>query len=87
MRLKYKFQVRTLMDEIIAFPAGNDAANFGGVLALNETGAEIFQLLQQEMDEAAIIAKLQERYGSDDEKLPSYVSAFLDKLQQAGVVE
>ena len=87
MGLKYAFKVRTVVDEIVAYPDGKDAAKFGSVLALNETGAEIFALLQQGKDEPAIVAALKEKYGSDDANLPSYVSAFLNKLRQADILE
>ena len=85
--LKYSFKVRTLMDEIVAYPDGKDAGKINSVLALNETGAEIFELLQQDMDESAIVAALQEKYGSDDKNLPAYVSAFLNKLREGGILE
>ncbi|MBQ2956285.1 MAG: PqqD family protein [Clostridia bacterium] len=87
MGLKYAFKVRTLLDEIVAFPEGKDARKFGGALALNETGAEIFALLQKGMEEPEIIAELQKKYGPDDEKLPAYVSAFLNQLRQAEILE
>lgn len=87
MGLKYNFKVKTLMDETIAYPEGKDAGKLNSVLALNETGAEIFRLLQQEMDEPAIVAALQEKYGADDANLPAFVSAFLDKLRKAGILE
>lgn len=87
MGLKYAFKLRTLMDEIIAYPEGADASKLDSVLALNETGAEIFRLLQDGRDEPAIVAQLQEKYGADDENLPVYVSAFLNKLREGGILE
>lgn len=75
------------MDETIAYPEGKDAGKLSSVLALNETGAEIFKLLQQGMDESAIVAALQEKYGADDENLPAYVSAFLNKLREGGMLD
>lgn len=87
MGLKYAFKVKKLLDETIAYPEGKDAGKFGGAITLNETGAEIFGLLQQGEDEPGIVAALQKKYGSDDEKLPVYVSAFLGKLRQAGILE
>lgn len=87
MGLKYTFRVRTLLDEIIAYPEGGDAAKLDSVLALNETGAEIFRLLQEGKDEPAIVTQLQEKYGVDDENLPVYVSAFLNKLREGGILE
>ena len=85
--LKYEFKVRKLLDETIAFPAGKDARKLDATLALNETGAEIFELLQSGMEEPAIVAALQQKYGDDDPKLPGYVSAFLGKLREAGILE
>lgn len=87
MGLKYAFKVKTLMDETIAFPEGKDVGKFEGVLALNETGAEVFGLLQKGMDEAAIIEALTQKYGADDPNLPAFVSGFLEKLRQGGILE
>ena len=63
------------------------AQKLNTTLALNETGVEIFELLQQGKDEPSIIAALQQKYGTDDVNLPGCVSAFLDKLRQAGILE
>lgn len=85
VRLKYKFNLIEIDDDKIAVPLGDNAADFHSVLNLNPTGAAIFELLMQGEDEAAIVAKLSERYGNDPQ-IPAYVHGFLEELIKGGVL-
>lgn len=85
MRLKYTFETMELEDKVIAVPVGESAKEFRGVIRLNESAAEIFDLLKQETTEEAVVAVLKERYGDEPEIL-EFVHEFIENLTSKGVL-
>lgn len=86
MKLKYTFESMELDDRIIAVPVGDGAQDFRGVVKLNDSAAEIFDLLKQETTEEAVVEALKARYG-DDPEISSFVREAIDYLAQEGVLE
>lgn len=86
MKLKYTFESMELDDRIIAVPVGDGAQDFRGVVKLNDSAAEIFDLLKQETTEEAVVEALKARYG-DDPEIPGFVREAIDYLAQEGVLE
>jgi len=74
-----------LDDQIIAVPVGDSAGEFRGVVRLNDSAAEIFELLKQETTEEAVVAALKERYG-DELEIPGFVHEFIENLASEGVL-
>ena len=86
MKLKYNFETVELDDRLVAVAVGDGASDFGGVIKLNDTAAEIFNMLKEETSEEAIVIELKERYG-DDPEIPSYVHEFISAFTAEGVLE
>lgn len=86
MRLKVTFECVELDDHIVAVPVGEGAQNFRGVIKLNETAAEIFDLLKDETTEEAIITELNKRYG-DDPEIVGFVREMIEYLMNEGALE
>ena len=86
MKLKYTFETMELDNETVAVPVGADAQDFRGVVKLNESALEIFNLLKEETTEEAVIAALQQRYGNDPE-IPGFVADMVRYLTGEGVLE
>ena len=55
-------------------------------LRLNETGADILNLLKEETTEETVVAEMLKIYATDRERMTKSVHAFLEKLQDAGVL-
>lgn len=85
-RLKYTFKTIELDDDIVAVPVGSNAKLFKGVIRLNDSAAEIFQLLSQETTEEQLIESLKQHYGEDPE-IGAYVHDFVSSLLEEGVLE
>jgi uncharacterized protein YihD (DUF1040 family) len=85
MKLKYTFETMKLDEYIVAVPVGDDAEKFHGVIKLNESAAEIFDLLKEDTTEDVIIDELKNRYG-DDQKIPGFVKEVIDHLSVEGVL-
>jgi len=85
-KLKYEFENMELDDRIIAVPVGQDAKKFRGVVKLNESAVEIFELLKQETTEDEIVSVLEARYGNDT-NIQGFVHDMIMYLAEEGVLE
>lgn len=80
------FIVREIAGEIIAIPSGDAAKNLSGLIALNESGKLLFELLQTEQSEASLVEALLNGFDIDAPTANADVSEFLDILRQSGVL-
>ena len=87
MTLKYSFEIVNLQDDIIAIPVGERAEEIKGIVKLNESGREIFELLKEETTEAEIVNRLKAKYEDDSETLFHYVHSMIELLRKIGVLD
>lgn len=85
MKLKYNFENMELDDLIVAVPVGEGVQEFRGVVKLNESAAEIFELIKTETNENAVVAELIRRHGNSPE-IAGYVHEVLMCLRNEGVL-
>ena len=87
MKLKYEFETVELDGEIMAVPVGDNARELHSLLRLNETAADILELLRTETDAEAVTDALLEKYTGEREEITAYVREYLAQLAEMGVVE
>lgn len=75
------FVVREIAGETIAIPAGPAARELSGLLALNGSGAFLFDLLQTEQTEQSLIQAMLDSYEVDEPTAAADVAAFLEILR------
>ncbi len=85
-KLKYTFEMMELDDTIVAVPVGDGAQDLRGVVKLNQSAAEIFELLKQETTEDMVVAELKKKYG-DDPSISGYVHEAVEYFESEGVLE
>lgn len=85
MKLKGEFIVREVAGQIVALPAGNDL-DTNMMITLNEVGKFIWQMLENETDEAAIVSAILKEYDVDKETAEAAVSDFIKKLKEYKVL-
>lgn len=85
MKLRYNFEKLELDNWLIAVPVGEGAEEFQGTLKLNNSAAEIFDLLKDNTTESKIVAELTRRHG-DDPNIADYVHSMVMQLQNEGVL-
>ena len=78
MKLKYNFTINKLGDEYSA--SSNSDKEFNGVILLNETGKDIFELLQENTTINKIVEKLLEKYNDDPEIIKLEVEKLIKLL-------
>lgn len=80
------FVVRQIAGETIAIPAGPAARELSGLLALNGSGKLLFDLLQTEQTEEALVTALLDTYEIDSPTAQADVAEFLAILRENGVL-
>lgn len=84
MRVKEGFILHNIGDEYMAVATGEAAQNFNGIVRNNETAAYIFELLQQDTTEEAVVDAMCERYDAERSIIEKDVKATIQKMREAG---
>jgi len=87
MKIKEGFGVIEIADSIVVVPTGDLLKEYRGMLTLNKSGQFIWQLLQNEVTEEELIAKLAEKYHLEQEKAKADIEAFLHTLREKKILE
>ena len=75
-----------LDNEKVAVPIGDDAHTFKGVVRLNDSALEIFELLAHDTTEEKVITELYKKYG-EDPSIDGYVHEAVEYFISEGVLE
>ena len=87
MKLKYKFIVQNVSGKPVAVAVGKDNERFNGMIKLNDSGAEIFKLLNEcNYTQGEIIARIAERFGITEKQATPSLLAFLEQLRQSDLL-
>ena len=88
MKIKGAFVLREVMGQSIAVPVGETSKNFHGMIKLNATGAEIWKDLEKGLTKEQIAQRIADNYEDIEmEEALLKVEKFLNKLQDAGIIE
>lgn len=83
MKIKEGFLMRQVAGQTVVLPA-DQALDLNMMITLNDTGAFLWERLQSETDEAALVAALLAEYDVDEETARRSVGAFVKKLNDNG---
>ena len=81
MKLKEGFILRTVAGETVVLPSG-DVTNFDMMITLNDTGRFLWEKLESETDEAALISAVLAEYDVDESRARASVQAFVARLKE-----
>ena len=84
MKLKEGFILHEVGNEHMAVATGEAAVNFNGIVRNNKTAADIFELLQTETTEDAIVDAMCEKYDADRSVIARDVADIIEKMRKAG---
>lgn len=83
MKLKDGFLLRTVAGQTVVLPVG-DELDLNMMITLNETGAFLWERLQEETSEDALVQALLGEYDVDEATARNAVVAFVKKLDDNG---
>jgi hypothetical protein len=87
MKLVEGFCIRKILDETIIIPTGEAARCLSGLIAVNETGEFLFELLQTEQTMESLVAEMLNEFEVDEETAEAGVKAFVDVLKENQMLE
>lgn len=79
MKIKDGFLLRQVAGQTVVLPVGGDL-DLNMMITLNDTGAFLWQHLQEDTDESALVAALLAEYDVDEDTAKKAVAAFVQKL-------
>lgn len=79
MKIKEGFLLRKVAGQTVVLPTGGDL-DLNMMITLNDTGAFLWEKLQNDCDEAGLVAALLKEYDVDEETARSCVADFVKKL-------
>ena len=87
MKLRYEFTMMDMGGEIAAVPTGDNAAEFHGVLKLNDVATDILAQLVEDTTPGKVHAYLKEKYPeSTDQEIGETLVEFLNQLLREGLL-
>lgn len=88
MHISENFIMRTVAGENIIVPIGDEASQFQGLITVNESGAFLWKLLQNEnISEESIKQAFREEYGVDETTADNDVDEFLHILRMRKILK
>lgn len=87
MKIRKGFVVRKVGDAQYAVATGDALKYFKGMIKLNEMGAFIFTLLQEETTTEQIAERIEKSFEGDHEKITADIENFVATLREANVLE
>lgn len=79
--------MRQVADEYVAVPSGAAAQIFSGLIALNETSADIFRLLQSGMTKQELLSEMRTLYDAPQDELEADIDDLLDRFRALAILE
>lgn len=81
MKVKDGYMMRQVAGNYIIVAVSDKAADFDGVVTLNEVGAFLWKQLEQETNEEKLLAAMLETYDVDEATAKADLDRFLDKAK------
>lgn len=80
MKLKGEFVIREVAGQHVVIPGGSNL-NLNVMITLNETGAFLWKLMENETDESVLTAALLAEYDVDEDTARKAVESFVQTLK------
>ena len=87
MKLKENFVLRRVLNTWVVLPLGAATVDFNGILNLNDSGALLWQRLEQGADREELADALTSQYEVSRSQALADVDEFYDILVRAGCAE
>lgn len=84
LKIKDGFVVREILDSYMAVPVGERTREVHGVIALNETGAFLWRMLEEDTSEDKLIASMVKEYEITEKTAKDDIKEYLSFLREKG---
>ncbi|MCD7809256.1 MAG: PqqD family protein, partial [Erysipelotrichaceae bacterium] len=87
MKKNKEFIMRQIADEYILVPTGNTTEDFNGIISMSQTGAYIYEHIEECSSFDELVKKMLDLYDVDEEILVSDINEFLNKMLQLEIIK
>jgi len=87
IKIKSGFILRKIVDQWVAVPLGERIVTLNEIAHLNETGAFLWQMLEQCTHEQALVDAMQTQYDIDNATATEDVREFIAELEAKDLLE
>ena len=87
MKVDKEFVLREIAGDYVIIPIGRTVLSFNGLITVNEIGAFLWNLLQEDVTKEELVAKVLDEYEVDEETAREDIQEFLDTLVIGGILE
>lgn len=87
MKIKKGFITKKVAGDVIVIPAEQALVDFKAVITLNETGAYLWKLLEEEQTKESLVENMCREYEADKELISADVDEFLKVLEDKGLLD
>ena len=86
MKFKKEFMLREIVGETVLIPTGETAAQFNGLISVNELGRFIWDNYENAKDEDDLLQKILDEYEVEKEVAKADLDEFLQTLKDAEII-
>lgn len=87
MKISKDFILKEIAGEFIVIPVGKNLVDFNAVITLNETGAFLWNQMQNDCDISHLIEALVSEFDVDEETAGADIDEFIKKLTSVGILK
>lgn len=87
MKLKYNFVINEVADKMVAVAVGGDLESFNGFIKMNDIGAEIFEILKNDVTIDEIVSIMLEKHpDATEDEARETVIGFVEELKKNEII-
>ena len=87
MRVEKEFVLREIAGDYIIIPTGKTVIDFNGLITVNEVGAFLWNMLQEEVSLDELLQGVLKEYEVEAEVAREDIIEFLDNLRDGGILK
>lgn len=87
MKIKEGYMLRSVAGNHVVVPLGKEAADFNGMVNLNETGAFLWEKMKNDCTRDDLVSAVLEEYDVTEELARQGVDSFIRKVVENGFAE
>lgn len=86
MKFKKEFMLREIVGEAVLIPTGETAAQFNGLISVNELGRFIWENYENAKDEDELLQRILDEYEVEKDIAKTDLDEFLQTLKDAEII-
>ena len=87
MKIRNGFTLRSVVDEYMVMPTGDNIAKFDGTIVLNEVSAFVFKQLENAVSRDDLLTAMLAEFDVDEQTAAKDLDKLLDRFRELNLLE